>query len=116
MPPLAINVSDILRPGVYLLYHSGRVTYVGKAKCILAALTNHVIRNRTRLPLWAPIPVIHFDAIEIIPCDTHRAIALQASLITIHSPTHNRPAREAPGTATILPPQRPSTPTTVRRL
>ena len=116
MPPLAINVSDLLRPGVYLLRHGERVVYIGKAKCILAALTNHVIRNRTRLPTWVPIPVIHFDGIEIIPCDQHRAIALQASLIEIHSPTHNRPAREAPGTITVLPPRRPSTPVAVRRL
>lgn len=91
-PPLTLDFTSILRPGVYLLRHGTRVTYVGKARCILAALTNHLIRNRTRLPaiLANKIPVIHFDGLEIIPCDPQRAIVLQAALITLHNPLHNR--------------------------
>lgn len=89
--PLAINVSDLLKPGVYLLGLRGRVTYIGKARCILVALATQTLRNRNReLPSWFPVKVIPFDSIEIIPCDTTRATELAVALIAMHAPIHNR--------------------------
>lgn len=126
LAPLTLDLSAILRPGVYLLRHGTRVVYIGKARCILSAIVNHVIRNRTRLPSWVPIPVINFDGLEIIPCDPARAITLQVALIDLHRPHHNTQPKAATVESNppaldgdILPPtpvRQPSAPTTVRRL
>ena len=92
------------------------------ARCILAALVNHIIRNRTRLPaiISTHLPVIHFDGLEIIPCDATRAITLQAALITLHNPLHNRklkgPVLDPSESGTSHPHPASSAPTHVRRL
>lgn len=94
---LTIDISAILRPGVFLLWRNSRVVYVGKARCLLAALANHAIRNsQHNLPSWFPLPLIHFDRIEIIPCDVERASLLLPALVELHSPIHNRKRNAAP--------------------
>lgn len=85
-----IDVSALLRPGVFLLWAHNRVTYVGKARCLLAGIAVHQAINRD-LPSWVPLHRIRFDKIEIIPCDTTRATALALALIELHNPLHNRP-------------------------
>lgn len=116
---LTIDISAALRPGVYLLHHGPRVAYVGRARCILAALANHIFANRARnLPAWLPVRAIHFDRIEIIPCDTTRAHALAAALIIMHRPTHNPQPKSTPEAAPQQPPLPPalaSAPSTIRR-
>jgi excinuclease UvrABC nuclease subunit len=125
--PPAINVSSLLKPGVFLLLRGERVAYVGKAKCILAALANHTIRNRTALPAWFPVQRIPFDGIEIIPCDTTRAAALATALISLYKPVHNRSLKPGQGDPLeiVIPPHTihpasfssaPDTLTRVRRL
>lgn len=85
-----IDISAVLRPGVFLLWYNNRVTYVGKARCLLAGIIVHYSINRD-LPSWIPLNRIRFDKIQIIPCDTTKAFALARALIDLHSPTHNRP-------------------------
>lgn len=116
--PFLRDFSDILRPGVYLLKRGDRVVYIGKARCILAALANHVIRNRTRLPglLEDALPAIPFDGLEVVPCDPARAILLQRALVELHNPPHNR-SRGAPAQPVPAhPPTSPASPAQVRRL
>lgn len=105
-----LDVSALLKPGVFLLSYHSRVTYIGKAKCLLVALAHHALRNRATLPAWFPVQPIPFDAIEIIPCDPTRAIALATALVALHNPIHNRPLKPGHGQPpTVVPPQ------TVRR-
>lgn len=115
--PLGIDVSALLRPGVFLLGLRRHWVYIGRARCILAALTNHVIRNRAKVVSdWLPIRAIAFDTIEIIPCDTARAHELATALIALHDPIHNRrPHRTT--TMTYPPIPHPPTPShQVRRI
>ena len=87
LPPLTIDISDVLRSGVYILHLHGRPVYVGRAKCILAALANQTFRNSA--PAWLPGRVMRFDRIEIIPCGPDRSAALVPALIAMHQPIHN---------------------------
>jgi excinuclease UvrABC nuclease subunit len=109
-----LDITAILGPGVFLLWNHGRVTYVGKARCLLAGIAARRALNRADLPTWVPIPRIIFDRIEIIPCDTTRAIVLAQALIALHNPSHNRHHHKP----SPLPPPPPPTPThfPVRRI
>ena len=81
---------DVLKPGVYLLWYRGKVTFVGKAKCLLVTLAAHRAANSgPRLPEWFPIKRIQFDRVQIIPCATDRAALLLPALIELHKPQHN---------------------------
>lgn len=93
-PPVITDISDVLKPGVFLLWNRGRVVYVGKARCLLVALAVQIMRNRNpALPDWFPIKPIHFDKLEIAACDTYRAAMLQQALVELHNPIHNRNPR-----------------------
>ena len=111
-----IDISSILRPGVFLLWRQDRCVYVGKSKCLLAGIALHRTINRANLPSWLPIHRITFDRVEILPCDVHRAIAIQKALITLHSPYHNRnrPQDTTPNPFVLNP--APATTDKVRRL
>lgn len=112
----ADDISGVLRPGVFLLGNHDRVIYVGKARCILAALANHIVRNRVKRSVeWFPIRSMIFDRIEIIPCDVARATTLAAALITLYNPLHNQPA-PAPKLRTFTLPPPHLDPQTPRRL
>jgi hypothetical protein len=90
-----IDVTALLRPGVFIFHNRKHVVYVGIAHMLLAALANHVIRNRTpQLLEILRVRAITFDQIEIIPSDTTRARELQTALITLHDPVHNRTPRK----------------------
>ena len=91
MPPeLEFNITDALKPGVYILRNRGAVAYIGKAKCLLSAIAT--MRNMWGRPAAAasPLPHVHFDSIAIIPCDLTRASAMLPALIQLHRPTHQR--------------------------
>lgn len=111
----ASDITGVLRPGVFLLGSRGRVIYVGKARCILAALANHITRNRVKRSIdWFPIKSMVFDQIEIIPCDVVRASALATALISLYNPLHNQPPK--PTTPAFSPPSPYTFPNHVRRL
>lgn len=110
--PGAINISGILRPGVYILHHHSRVVYIGKARCLLAAICNHrlALTSATLARLF-PHRRIPFDGIEIIPCAADRAIPLAAALITLHQPRYNlHPPRPLPTPVGLDRPPSPPTP------
>jgi hypothetical protein len=119
-----LDVSALLRPGVFLLHNHNRPTYIGKAKCLLVALAHHALRNRASQPWWFPVHPIAFDGISIIPCDPVRAIDLHRALVALHDPIHNRPLKsgatvDSPSTSgappTAVRRTSPSAPTSVRR-
>jgi hypothetical protein len=89
---IEFDVTEIMRPGVYLLRLGPVVVYIGKAKCLLVGLGMHMaIRNRPALPAWFPIPRVAFDRIAIIPCgDPAKLHTLHAALVELHRPVHTR--------------------------
>lgn len=109
-----VDISDILRPGVFLLHNHGRIVYIGKAKCLLAGIAVYRAINRAKLPSWVTLHRIQFDRVEIIPCDTTRAIELQRALVSMHDPIHNRTRPEPTPSISIPPSSHPSQP--LRRL
>lgn len=117
-PTFLTDASDLLKPGVFVLSLGDRVVYVGIAKRLLDALGNHSLRNRRFQPAWFPVKPIHFNRIEILPCDPSRARLIQQALIALHDPFHNRaptPKPSHPAFPAAAPGADPS-PIAIRRL
>ena len=85
-----VNISDLLKPGVYSLLWRGKIVFIGKAKCLLVALAAHrAVCSGPRLPEWFPTKRVQFDGMQVIPCASDRAALLLPALIAMHQPTHN---------------------------
>jgi excinuclease UvrABC nuclease subunit len=84
-----VDVSAILRPGVFVLSHRGKVVFVGKSKCPLELIAAHRSLARKRVPEWMPIKGIVFDSITVTPEHPDRIDALYQSLIDQHQPHYN---------------------------
>jgi len=70
-----VEISAVLRAGVYLLMHHERVVYVGKAKVMLGRLYKHRVAwgSKKRTPITGAIPAkgMLFDRVLIRPCGSH---------------------------------------------
>ena len=87
----SLNGSEMLKPGVYRLSLHGRVVFVGRAKCMLAAIADHRSTcGSKRLPEWFPIKAVQFDSIEYFPMSYDRTKAFADGLTAIHFP-HRAP-------------------------
>lgn len=87
---LEFNITDALKPGIYILRLHSHVAYIGKAKCLITAVANmRAMWGRPR-SVDSPIPNVRFDSVTIIPCDLVRASAMLPALIALHNPTHQR--------------------------
>ncbi len=88
-----VDVSVMLRCGVYLLCHRGTVVYVGKSQVMLGRVYNHRVAwgRKSRKPLTAAIPArgILFDQILVRPCRSDEVDDLEARLIAELSPRYN---------------------------
>jgi hypothetical protein len=92
LPVSELDVTGLLRPGVYILSFHGTVVYVGTASCILTSLATHrsLLAPGHNLPSFFPIPRVPFDAVSIIACSTDRMTAIAQALIAHHNPSANR--------------------------
>lgn len=103
-PPQGIG--GILKPGVYLLSFREKIVFVGRSRCLLAAIAGHrSIAVGPRMPEWFPIKGIHFDDVYIYPTSWNHTLDLMDSLIEFHKPphnVHNKPVTPFP-TKSILP-------------
>jgi len=86
----AVDVSAMLRQGVYLLARDGVIVYVGQSKCPLARVAAHRSLARRRVPSWLPIRGVVFDSVSVIPCHPDRIDALERGLIEFHKPVYNK--------------------------
>lgn len=89
-----VNVSDLLRPGVYLLSYRGEVVYVGKARSMLARVYQHrelwaQARRGTKMPSFLAKKGVKFDAIHIKPCHPDRVDDLEREMIARYRPKYN---------------------------
>lgn len=88
-----VDVSTMLRRGVYILLHQGVVVYVGQAQLMLGRVYSHRVAwgSKKRKPITSVIPAkgMLFDQIFVRPCQLGEANALEIELIKQHHPRYN---------------------------
>ncbi len=100
-----IDVSVMLRPGVYALLRGGVVVYVGQSKKLLGRIyahrTNH---GRSGMPKWMPASLkgIAFDEVHVLPCAIEELDRLERALIDLYKPRHNIAHKTPAPTTTAL--------------
>ena len=88
-----VDVSLVLRQGVYILLHQGVVVYVGKAQVMLGRVYKHRVAwgSKKRKPITSVIPAkgMLFDQVMIRPCLSVDIDALEARMIDQYRPRYN---------------------------
>lgn len=88
-----VDVSAVLRQGVYILLHQGVVVYVGKAQLMLGRVYKHRVAwgSRKRKPQTAVIPAkgMLFDQVMVRQCASDRIDELEAEMIALYRPRYN---------------------------
>lgn len=86
-----VDMSQMLRSGVYALGYRGSVVYVGQSKCMLVRVYSH--RNarskKGRLPSFYPIKGIVYDEIHIMPVHVDRLDEVEREMINRYKPKYN---------------------------
>lgn len=87
-----VNVSAMLRPGVYALVREGVVVYVGQAKRMLTRVSAHKSNwGKKNLPAWLPASVrgVLFDEVWVLPCRVEDLNEVEATIINLYKPRYN---------------------------
>lgn len=85
-----IDLSAILRAGVYALCWRGSVVYVGQSKAFLSRIATHKQQRGRSTPSWVPVKGITFDEVHVWPePEPDRRSALERELIDRYKPRHN---------------------------
>lgn len=86
-----IEVTPILRPGVYVLVKEGAVVYVGQAsKHMMTRIESHrSLSRRKAVPGWLPIRAVHFDQIFVLPCRIEDLDRIERAMIDLYKPRYN---------------------------
>lgn len=85
-----INVSAMLKPGVYALVKDGVVVYVGQSVRPLARVEAHrSLWGRKKAPGWLPIRGILFDEVHVMPCRVEQLDEVERALIDLYKPKFN---------------------------
>lgn len=108
------DITEALKPGVYVLSWRGKVVHVGRAKCMLAAIADHRATNGQSVPDWFPIRGVQFDSICIHPMSYDRTADFARALAELHH-QHSRVPHSA-GKTSPETFHRPSAPPLARRL
>lgn len=86
-----VDVSEMLRSGVYALGYRGAIVYVGQSKCMLVRVYSH--RNarskKGRLPSFYPIRGIVYDEIHIMSVHPDQLDAVEREMINRYKPKYN---------------------------
>lgn len=88
---MEIDVSEVLKAGVYVLRRQHRVVFVGYAGSMISLVNAHRYYAHKHVEPWIPIIGIEFDSASVIPCGPDRAKSILADLIAEHDPIYNRP-------------------------
>ena len=84
-----IEVSQILRSGVYALVHRGVVVYIGKSKGMLTRIYTHRSMWGKAKPSWLSVRGILFDEVFVRPCTLDVIDELEREMIAIYRPKFN---------------------------
>jgi hypothetical protein len=95
-----VNVSTLLKPGVYALLKDGVVVYIGQSVRPLARVEAHrSLWGRKKAPGWLPIRGILFDEVHVLPCRVEQLDEAERTLIDLYKPKFNVKLK-APGCST----------------
>jgi hypothetical protein len=100
-----INVTPVLRCGVYALVRDGAVVYVGQGKKMVARIEAHRSNwGRKSLPAWMPVSLrgVLFDEVHVLPCRVEDLDRIEAAMIDLYKPKFNIKLK-APTPITIVP-------------
>jgi hypothetical protein len=87
----ATDISDALKPGVYVLSAYGRVMYIGRSTCMLTTINDHrTASGQARLPEWFPVKGIRFNEVTIYPMPYSETDNFMQTLRERHK-LHNKP-------------------------
>ena len=89
-----VEVSAILRSGVYALVRNGVVIYVGQSKSMYQRIYSHrTTANRAargkKIPTWMPIKGFVFDEVWVMPVHVDRLDEVEAEMINRYKPKFN---------------------------
>lgn len=88
-----VDVSQILKSGVYALLKNGVVIYVGQSKGMLNRIYTHKSmwgqKARGKVPDWMPTKGILFDEVWVRPCSLDVIDELEREMIDIYKPKFN---------------------------
>lgn len=101
-----VDVTEILRCGVYVLRNRGTVVYVGQSKAMLTRVYTHRNLARKKAPPWLKTAGVVFDEVLVMAVHPDRLDAVERELIARYQPKHNQAHK---------PLQLPTTPSVGRR-
>jgi hypothetical protein len=87
-----VDVTAILRCGVYALVRDGVVVYVGQGKKMVARVEAHRSNwGRKSLPAWMPASLrgVLFDEVHVLPCRVEDLDRLERAMIDLYKPKYN---------------------------
>lgn len=85
-----VNVSVMLKPGVYALVKDGAVVYIGQSKQPLSRIYAHKsLWGRKKVPGYLPIRGILFDEAHVLPCRVEDLDLVERTLIDLYKPKFN---------------------------
>lgn len=108
-----IDVTSLLRGGVYMLMRRRVVVYIGQSRCLLTRIHTHRANSNRKLPSWLPHSArgIAYDEVHILPVHPDRIDEVERELIRHYAPkyniVHNSPARGSVPLHDVFPNPRP---------
>lgn len=87
-----INVSAVMRCGVYALVREGTVVYVGQGKRMVARIEAHRSNwGRKSVPAWMPVSLrgVLFDDVYVFPCRVEDLDRVERAMIDLYKPKFN---------------------------
>ena len=87
-----VDVTAILRCGVYALVRDGAVVYVGQGKKMVARVEAHRSNwGRKSTPAWMPVSLrgVLFDQVFVLPCRVEDLDRLERAMIDLYKPKFN---------------------------
>ncbi len=87
-----IEVTPILRAGVYALVRDGVVVYIGQGKKMLARIEAHRSNwGRKSVPDWMPVSLrgVLFDQVFVLPCRVEDLDRIESAMIDFYKPKFN---------------------------
>ncbi len=87
-----VDVTPVLRCGVYALVRDGVVVYVGQGKKMVARVEAHRSNwGRKSTPSWMPVSLrgVLFDQVFVLPCRVEDLNRIEAAMIDLYKPKFN---------------------------
>jgi excinuclease UvrABC nuclease subunit len=118
-----VDVTAILRSGVYALLREGKVVYIGQSRKPLTRIESHrsMWGRRQKAPAWmqAMVKGMLFDEVHVLPCRIEDLDEVERAMIALYRPYYNiklKPPQMVEVPAAEIINRRPGGITFVRRL